>query len=175
MVGLLGAYQHQLELALQNVPYRLPVNPGRLHRRRLQPASRSQPPISRSPRVVVANRGTSRRTSPRSRTRTHPTAVSLCTSNPAHRSWVSAFDLISTPLVVKMSQKPSLPQSLHSVQLVLTGNSFANLRENRQFGNGPTLGYTNYCESDAIRRIRFLNGSGFPKMSKLERFDWGIV
>jgi hypothetical protein len=32
------------------------------------------------------------------------------------------FDLISAPFAVKMSQKPSLPQSLHSVQLVLTGN-----------------------------------------------------
>ena len=30
---------------------------------------------------------------------------------------------ISSSLVVKMSQKPSLPQSLQTVQLVLTGNS----------------------------------------------------
>ncbi|MGD1026619.1 MAG: hypothetical protein ABR989_02615, partial [Candidatus Binatus soli] len=36
---------------------------------------------------------------------------------------VSAFDLISAPFGVKMSQKPSLPQSLQTVQLVLTGNS----------------------------------------------------
>ncbi len=41
---------------------------------------------------------------------------------PASSECVSAFDLISTPWVVKMSQKPSLPQSLQPVQLVLTGN-----------------------------------------------------
>src|SRR5271154_4161344 len=35
---------------------------------------------------------------------------------------VSAFDLISAPFALKMSHKPSLPQSLDSVQLVLTGN-----------------------------------------------------
>src|SRR5271156_5048047 len=35
---------------------------------------------------------------------------------------VSAFDLISAPFALKMSQKPSLPQSLQTVQLVLTGN-----------------------------------------------------
>ncbi|MGD1029240.1 hypothetical protein, partial [Candidatus Binatus soli] len=40
---------------------------------------------------------------------------------------VSAFDLISAPFGVKMSQKPSLPQSLQTVQLVLTGNT-RNLR-----------------------------------------------
>jgi hypothetical protein len=33
------------------------------------------------------------------------------------------FDLISAPFAVKMSPKPSLPQSRHSVQLVLTGNT----------------------------------------------------
>jgi hypothetical protein len=38
---------------------------------------------------------------------------------------VSAFDLISAPFAVTMSQKPSLPQSLQTVQLVLTGNSQA--------------------------------------------------
>jgi Sigma-54 interaction domain len=32
-------------------------------------------------------------------------------------------DLISAPCAVKMSQKSSLPQSRHSVQLVLTGNT----------------------------------------------------
>src|SRR5271156_6084670 len=37
---------------------------------------------------------------------------------------VSAFDLISAPFALKMSQKPSLPQSLQTVQLVLTGNSY---------------------------------------------------
>src|SRR5271154_6000357 len=36
---------------------------------------------------------------------------------------VSAFDLISAPFAVKMSHKPSLPQSLETVQLVLTGNT----------------------------------------------------
>src|SRR5208282_6044068 len=36
---------------------------------------------------------------------------------------VSAFDLISAPFAVKMSHKPSLPQSLETVQLVLTGNN----------------------------------------------------
>src|SRR5271155_4482873 len=36
---------------------------------------------------------------------------------------VSAFDLISAPFALKMSQKPSLPQSLQTVQLVLTGNT----------------------------------------------------
>ena len=35
----------------------------------------------------------------------------------------STFDLISAPCAVKMSQKSSLPQSLHSVKLVLTGNT----------------------------------------------------
>ena len=35
----------------------------------------------------------------------------------------STFDLISAPCAVKMSLKSSLPQSLHSVQLVLTGNT----------------------------------------------------
>jgi hypothetical protein len=35
----------------------------------------------------------------------------------------STFDLISAPSAVKMSQKSSLPQSLQSVQLVLTGNT----------------------------------------------------
>jgi hypothetical protein len=35
----------------------------------------------------------------------------------------STFDLISAPCAVKMSQNSSLPQSRHSVQLVLTGNS----------------------------------------------------
>ena len=39
----------------------------------------------------------------------------------------STFDLISAPSAIKMSQKSSLPQSLHSVQLVLTGNKFLNL------------------------------------------------
>ena len=38
---------------------------------------------------------------------------------------VSAFDLISAPFVVKMSQKTSLPQSPQTVQLVLTGNTHA--------------------------------------------------
>ncbi len=38
---------------------------------------------------------------------------------------VSAFDLISTPFGVKMSLNHSLPQSPHSVQLVLTGNNRA--------------------------------------------------
>src|SRR5271169_324408 len=38
---------------------------------------------------------------------------------------VSAFDLISAPFALKMSQKPSLPQSLQTVQLVLTGNMIA--------------------------------------------------
>src|SRR5712672_2110734 len=37
----------------------------------------------------------------------------------------STFDLISAPSAVKMSQQPSLPQSLQSVQLVLTGNTCA--------------------------------------------------
>src|SRR5258708_37614013 len=36
---------------------------------------------------------------------------------------VSAFDLISAPCAVKMSPILSLPQSPHSVQLVLTGNT----------------------------------------------------
>src|SRR5260221_4920108 len=36
---------------------------------------------------------------------------------------VSAFDLISAPCAVKMSPILSLPQSPHSVQLVLTRNS----------------------------------------------------
>src|SRR5271156_55487 len=40
---------------------------------------------------------------------------------------VSAFDLISAPFALKMSQKPSLPQSLQTVQLVLTGNSMHHL------------------------------------------------
>ena len=35
----------------------------------------------------------------------------------------STFDLISAPCAAKMSQKPSLPQSLQTVQLVLTENS----------------------------------------------------
>src|SRR5258707_1638575 len=36
---------------------------------------------------------------------------------------VSTFDLIARSFAVKMSSKSSLPQSLTSVQLVLTGNS----------------------------------------------------
>jgi hypothetical protein len=39
----------------------------------------------------------------------------------------STFDLISAPLVVKMSQKQSLPQSPQTVQLVLTGNINRNI------------------------------------------------
>src|SRR6202158_5547794 len=43
---------------------------------------------------------------------------------------VSILDLISAPLAVTMSPKPSLPQSRPFVQLVLTGNS-PRLRANR--------------------------------------------
>jgi hypothetical protein len=45
------------------------------------------------------------------------TAFSACSE------CVSVFDLISTPLGIKMSLKLSLPQSPLSVQLVLTGNT----------------------------------------------------
>ncbi len=49
------------------------------------------------------------------------------TAFPASSECVSAFDLISGPSAVKMSQKSSLPQSLHTVQLVLTGNAISRL------------------------------------------------
>src|ERR1019366_5839226 len=48
------------------------------------------------------------------------------TAFPASSECCSAFDLISAPFAVKMSQKPSLPQSLQTVQLVLTGNTMSN-------------------------------------------------
>src|SRR5271166_5420601 len=40
----------------------------------------------------------------------------------------STFDLISAPSAVKMSQKPSLPQLPQTVQLVLTGNRYEEVR-----------------------------------------------
>src|SRR5271156_2718037 len=52
---------------------------------------------------------------------------------------VSAFDLIPTPFAVKMSQKPPLPQSLHSVQLVLTGNNITTFWVYARDGQGRLL------------------------------------
>src|ERR1700719_1994354 len=50
---------------------------------------------------------------------------------------VSTFDLIVRSFAAKMSPKPSLPQSLHSVQLVLTGNSELPLKATElREGNG---------------------------------------
>src|ERR1017187_8201928 len=50
---------------------------------------------------------------------------------------VSAFDLISAPSALKMSQKSPLPQSLQTVQLVLTGNNVA-FQRHQTTGYRPT-------------------------------------
>src|SRR5271156_7078259 len=51
---------------------------------------------------------------------------------------VSAFDLISAPFAVKMSHKPSLPQSLETVQLVLTGNTHGSLSDRAGTRESPS-------------------------------------
>jgi hypothetical protein len=81
----------------------------------LQPAARSQSASSKSPRVVVVNRLTSRLTSPRSHTRTHATTVSLCTSNPAHRSWITSIAHTSYHPLARSPLPRTLPTVLSNL------------------------------------------------------------
>src|SRR5262249_13200111 len=96
--------QNQLELTLQDVPHRLPINPGGFHCHVGTARLPRQSASSNSPAVVVVTRRTSWPTAPPSETLTHPTTVSLRTSNPAQRSWMTSITHSFTTLLAGSSR-----------------------------------------------------------------------
>src|SRR5215472_5064258 len=133
--------QYQLEITLQDVPYRLPVNPGRFHRH-VSAACLPQPL-----RQLQQSRGGGRKAP---HLLAHLTTVSLCTSKPAHRLWIASTADSFTTLPAGSPLHRTLPNVLANLPFTATIQGARRASGQTNLRAASTKSDTDLCAGSAV-------------------------